>query len=142
MAQPIPSRGTRAKATTRRFRPHQTYDDAIPAVVKARADAGKHILVVDMYAPFNPSKASWLEDVAPEPPGLRRPRHAVVLGTRAFALSSAGRSGATRERCKNTMCRVARRAEEAPKRLDQARLWARLVRSEDWRLGPGYQMPM
>ena len=29
---------------------------------RARADAGEHILVVDMYTPFNPTKASLLED--------------------------------------------------------------------------------
>jgi lysophospholipase L1-like esterase len=29
-----------------------SYNDAIPALVKARADAGKHIALVDMYTPF------------------------------------------------------------------------------------------
>ena len=30
----------------------QTYNAAIPALIKTRADAGKHLLLVDMYAPF------------------------------------------------------------------------------------------
>jgi hypothetical protein len=30
----------------------QTFNAAIPALVKARADAGKHVLMVDMYTPF------------------------------------------------------------------------------------------
>jgi lysophospholipase L1-like esterase len=46
VAQPIPSQDD---ALNTRL---QTYNAAIPAVVKARADAGKHILLVDMYAPF------------------------------------------------------------------------------------------
>ena len=43
VAQPIPSQDD---ALNQRL---QTYNAAIPAVVKARADAGKHILIVDMY---------------------------------------------------------------------------------------------
>jgi lysophospholipase L1-like esterase len=62
VAEPIPTRGDTSKGddagTSARIK---TYNDAIPAVVKARADAGKHILVVDMYTPFTP-KASLLED--------------------------------------------------------------------------------
>jgi hypothetical protein len=46
VAQPIPSQDD---ALNTRL---QTYNAAIPGVVKARADAGKHILLVDMYAPF------------------------------------------------------------------------------------------
>jgi lysophospholipase L1-like esterase len=63
VAQPIPSRGDASKgdSTTTSGR-IKTYDDAIPSVVKARADAGKHILVVDMFTPFNPNKTSLLED--------------------------------------------------------------------------------
>jgi hypothetical protein len=30
----------------------QTYNDAIPALVEARADAGKHIALVDLYTPI------------------------------------------------------------------------------------------
>ena len=63
VAEPIPSRGDASKgddtSLTSRIK---NYDDAIPAVVKARADAGKHILVVDMFTPFNPNKVSLLED--------------------------------------------------------------------------------
>jgi lysophospholipase L1-like esterase len=44
VAQPIPSQDD---ALNLRL---QTYNAAIPAIVKARADAGKHILVVDMYS--------------------------------------------------------------------------------------------
>lgn len=62
VAQPIPTRGDTSKGddagTSARIK---TYNDAIPAVVKARADAGKHISVVDMYTPFTP-KASLIED--------------------------------------------------------------------------------
>jgi lysophospholipase L1-like esterase len=62
VAQPIPTRGDTSKGddagTSARIK---TYNDGIPAVVKARADAGKHILMVDMYTPFTP-KASLLED--------------------------------------------------------------------------------
>ena len=62
MAQPIPSRGNASKGDDTGLSPRiKTYNDAIPAVVKARADAGKHILVVDMYTPSRP-KASLLED--------------------------------------------------------------------------------
>lgn len=62
VAQPIPSREDAAKGddTTLSAR-IKTFCDAIPAVVKARADAGKHILIVDMNTPFTP-KASLLED--------------------------------------------------------------------------------
>jgi lysophospholipase L1-like esterase len=46
VAQPIPSQ---EDALNTRI---QSYNAMIPAVVKARADQGKHILLVDMYAPF------------------------------------------------------------------------------------------
>jgi len=63
VAQPIPSRGDATKgddpALSGRIK---TFDDAIPAVVKARSDAGKHTLIVDMFTPFNPNKASLIED--------------------------------------------------------------------------------
>jgi lysophospholipase L1-like esterase len=62
VAQPIPSRGDASKGDDTALSARiKTYNDAIPAVVKARADAGKHILVVDMYTPFTP-KASLIED--------------------------------------------------------------------------------
>ena len=63
VAQPIPSRGDASKGDDTMLSDRiKTYDDAIPAVVKARADAGRHITTVDMYTPFNPNKASLLED--------------------------------------------------------------------------------
>ena len=63
VAQPIPSRGDASKGDDTALSDRKkTYDDAIPTVVKARADAGKHILVVDMFTPFNPNKTSLLED--------------------------------------------------------------------------------
>ena len=46
----------------------QTYNAAITAVVKARADAGKHILIVDMYSVLaaDPnSKTALLQDAWP-----------------------------------------------------------------------------
>jgi lysophospholipase L1-like esterase len=63
VAQPVPSRGDASKGDDTGLSARiKTFNDAIPAVVKARADAGKHILVVDMFTPFNPNKASLLED--------------------------------------------------------------------------------
>jgi len=63
VAQPIPSRGDASKGDDTALSARiKTYDDGIPAIVKARADAGKHILAVDMYTPFNPDKTSLLED--------------------------------------------------------------------------------
>jgi lysophospholipase L1-like esterase len=63
VAQPIPSRGDASKGDDTALSGRiKTYDDAIPAVVQARADAGKHILLVDMFTPFNPNKASLIED--------------------------------------------------------------------------------
>jgi lysophospholipase L1-like esterase len=59
VAQPIPSQDDALNGRL------QTYGAAIPAIVKARADAGKHILVVDMYAPFaavSDYKTSLLKD--------------------------------------------------------------------------------
>jgi lysophospholipase L1-like esterase len=40
----------------------EVYNSAIPALVQERADAGKHIVLVDMYTPFSPNKAALLED--------------------------------------------------------------------------------
>jgi lysophospholipase L1-like esterase len=63
VAQPIPARGDASKGDDTGLSARiKTFDDAIPGVVKARADQGKHILVVDMFTPFNPNKASLLED--------------------------------------------------------------------------------
>jgi lysophospholipase L1-like esterase len=64
VAQPIPSRGDTSKGDdgdlTNRI---TTYNSAIPDVVKARADAGKHILLVNMFKPFvDAGKASLIED--------------------------------------------------------------------------------
>jgi lysophospholipase L1-like esterase len=59
VAAPIPSQDN---ALNTRL---QTYGAAIPAIAKVRADAGKHILVVDMYAPFSAVadyKSSLLKD--------------------------------------------------------------------------------
>jgi lysophospholipase L1-like esterase len=59
VAQPIPSQDD---ALNQRI---QSYNGAIPDVVKARTDAGKHILVVNMYAVLaaNPSyKTALLQD--------------------------------------------------------------------------------
>jgi len=59
VAQPIPSQDD---ALNQRI---QSYNGAIPDVVKPRTDAGKHILVVNMYAVLaaNPSyKTALLQD--------------------------------------------------------------------------------
>jgi len=61
--QPIPSRGDASKGDDTGLGARiKSYDDAIPAVVKTWTDKGKHILIADMYTPFNPNKASLLED--------------------------------------------------------------------------------
>jgi lysophospholipase L1-like esterase len=63
VAQPIPSRGDPSKGDDTGLSARiKTYDETIPTVVKTRADAGKHILVVDMFTPFDPNKTSLLED--------------------------------------------------------------------------------
>jgi len=63
VGQPIPSRGDAARgddvALTGRI---QTFHQAIPGLVQSRADAGKHIIYVDMFTPFAPKKATLLED--------------------------------------------------------------------------------
>jgi lysophospholipase L1-like esterase len=63
VGQPIPSRGDATQGDDTALSARiKTFNDAIPAVVKLRADAGKHILLVDMYTPFNPNKTSLLAD--------------------------------------------------------------------------------
>ena len=63
VAQPVPSRGDGTKGDDTALSARiKTFDDAIPAVVKSRTDAGKHILVVDMYTAFNANKAALIED--------------------------------------------------------------------------------
>jgi lysophospholipase L1-like esterase len=63
LAKPIPSRGDATKqddtALSNRLK---VYGDALPAVVKAKADAGKRILLIDLFTPFNANKAALLED--------------------------------------------------------------------------------
>jgi len=77
VAQPIPSQDD---ALNTRL---QTYNAAIPDVVQDRADAGRHILLVDMYSPFtqNPSyKTQLLKDTwHPNDAGH------VILGERWYA---------------------------------------------------------
>ena len=78
VAQPIPSQDDALNGRL------QTYDAAIPAIVQARAEAGKHILVVDMYAPFaavpdyktSLLKDTWHPNVAGD----------VILGQRWYAV--------------------------------------------------------
>jgi lysophospholipase L1-like esterase len=63
VAQSIPSRGNASKGDDTALSGRiKTDDDAIPAVVQARTDASKHILLVDMFTPFNPNKASLIDD--------------------------------------------------------------------------------
>ncbi len=63
VAQPIPSRGDGSKGDDTALSDRlKTYGEAIPAVVKARADKGKHILSVDMFTPFALNKSKLLED--------------------------------------------------------------------------------
>jgi lysophospholipase L1-like esterase len=63
VAQPIPSRGDASKGDDTALSDRiKAFNATIPAVVKAQADAGKHILIVDMFTPFNPTKASLIED--------------------------------------------------------------------------------
>jgi lysophospholipase L1-like esterase len=63
VAQIIPSRenvplGDQSGLTAR----IQTYNAAIPALIQTRANAGKHIQLVDMYTPFAPTKADLMAD--------------------------------------------------------------------------------
>jgi hypothetical protein len=80
VAQPIPSQDD---ALNLRL---QTYNAAIPAVVKTRADAGRHILLVDMYTPFtsNPQyKTLLLKDTwHPNETGH------IILGARWYSVLS------------------------------------------------------
>ncbi len=50
-----------------------TYNNAIPALVKARADAGKHVTMVDMYGGFTKNanyKTEYMNDkLHPKDPG-------------------------------------------------------------------------
>ncbi len=50
-----------------------TYNDAIPGLVKTRADAGKHIVMVDMYGAFTKNamyKTAYMNDkLHPKDPG-------------------------------------------------------------------------
>ena len=63
VAQPIPSRGEASKGDDTALSDRiKTFNATIPGVVKAQADAGKHILLVDMFTPFNPNKTSLIED--------------------------------------------------------------------------------
>ena len=82
VAQPIPARGDASKGDDTALSDRiKTFNDAIPAVVQEHADAGKHILVVDMFTPFDPNKTSLLEDQwHPNLQGY------VVLGTQWYAV--------------------------------------------------------
>jgi len=63
VAQPIPSRGDASKGDDTALSDRiKAFNATLPAVVKAQSDAGKHILLVDMFTPFNPNKASLIED--------------------------------------------------------------------------------
>lgn len=60
VAQLIPGRADSSKGDDEALNTRiQRYDEALPALIKTRADAGKHILLVDMHTGFDPS---WLED--------------------------------------------------------------------------------
>jgi lysophospholipase L1-like esterase len=82
VAQPVPSRGDSTKGDDTALSARiKTFNDTIPAVVATRANAGKHIFVVDMYTPFNPNKTSLLEDQwHPNLAGY------VLLGTQWFSV--------------------------------------------------------
>ena len=63
VAEPIPSRGDASKGDDTALSDRiKAYNGTLPAVVKAQTDAGKHMLLVDMFTPFNPTKTSLLED--------------------------------------------------------------------------------
>ena len=63
VAQPIPSRGDASKGDDTALSDRiKAFNATLPSVVKAQADAGKHILLVDMFTPFNSNKASLIED--------------------------------------------------------------------------------
>jgi lysophospholipase L1-like esterase len=53
----------------------QAYNAALPALVKARADAGKHVMLIDMYGAFtavpNFSTALLADRLHPSPAGYQ-----------------------------------------------------------------------
>ena len=59
VAQIIPT--TNAQTNTR----VQAYNAAIPGLVQSRAEAGKHVVLVDMFTPFisNPNFAGLMADI-------------------------------------------------------------------------------
>lgn len=63
VAEPVPSRGDGTKdddtALSARI---EAYNATIPAVVLKKANAGKHIALVDMYKPFAADKANLMAD--------------------------------------------------------------------------------
>jgi lysophospholipase L1-like esterase len=63
VAQPIPSRGDVTKSDDTELSVRiKTFNAALPALVNSRAEQGKHILLVDMFTPFDPNKATLLAD--------------------------------------------------------------------------------
>ncbi|MBN1654324.1 MAG: hypothetical protein JXA30_11185 [Deltaproteobacteria bacterium] len=63
VAQLIPSRGDASQGDDTELSTRiKLFNETIPAVVAARENEGRHILLVDMYSLFNPNKASLLED--------------------------------------------------------------------------------
>jgi lysophospholipase L1-like esterase len=82
VAQPIPSRGDASKGDDTALSDRiKAFNATLPAVIQAQADAGKHILLVDMFTPFNPTKTSLLEDQwHPNLAGY------VVLGTQWYSV--------------------------------------------------------
>lgn len=78
VAQPIPSQ---EDALNGRI---QTYNAGIPAVVKARADAGQHILLVDLYAPFA-AVASYKTNLLKDTWHPNEAGH-VILGARWYSV--------------------------------------------------------
>lgn len=63
VAQLIPGRGDTSQGDDAELSTRiQRFNQAIPAVVQARADAGKRIFVVDMYRPFEGAERALLED--------------------------------------------------------------------------------
>lgn len=81
VAEPIPSQDDALNARL------QTYNAAIPAVVKARADAGRHILLVDMYSPFA-ANASYKTALLKDTWHPNEAGH-VILGARWYATVAA-----------------------------------------------------
>ena len=91
VAQPIPSRGDASKGDDTALSARiKAYDDAIPSIVKTRADMGKHIVLVECH-PLQPQQGLFDRgSMAPQPRRLRAARAALVRDLGIVPMSTTG----------------------------------------------------